>query len=119
MLDYNIRMQIAEKGWYLLSVPSKMTWSDAVTYWNMQDCDIYEYIHELKTEPVLHGNNVEREDWEKIHIQSNIILLPQRHYLILHKRAKGPDRTVNILYYELFQRITFYTTYYFPLCPLK
>ena len=87
MLDYNIRMQIAEKGWYLLSVPSKMTWSDAVTYWNMQDCDIYEYIHELKTEPVLHGNNVEREDWEKIHIQSNIILLPHKAYWVLVEKV--------------------------------
>ena len=72
-------MQIAEKGWYLLSVSSNMTWSDAVTYWNMQGCDIYEYIYELKTEPVRDGYHVEREDWEKIH-HSKILQIQHSTY---------------------------------------
>jgi len=88
MLDYNIRMQIAEKGWYLLSVPSNMTWSDAVTYWNMQDCDINEYIYELKTEPVRDGYHVEREDWQQIHVQPNIVLLPHKAYWVLVEKVR-------------------------------
>jgi len=64
-------MSISETGWYLLSVSSNKSWTDAKTEWQISNYVIYRYIYEL-INSIPNGTSINAGDWDQIDTSANI-----------------------------------------------
>jgi hypothetical protein len=58
-------MNINSTGWYILSVSSDKSWSEALIEWGLQDSSTHNFVYSLK-QPIANGAALTMDDWSAL-----------------------------------------------------
>jgi hypothetical protein len=74
-------------GWYLKSVSSEKTWTNAKTEWGLTNCG--QYIYDLSGAPIADGAPLTASNWRKIDTTTDPSLNPLVAYWVKGELASG------------------------------